>query len=70
MEPLNKAYQINSSDPRVLYHLGRVWDMLGDPIQAARYYRLFLASGVEKEEGLELAVQDRLKYLVSRKEER
>jgi Tfp pilus assembly protein PilF len=65
-----KASEISSTDPRILYRLGRVWDMAGETAKAIKYYRLFLNTGSEKENGLELAVRDRLNYLVSRKEEK
>jgi tetratricopeptide (TPR) repeat protein len=64
-----KAQQIDSSHPRVLYRLGRVWDLAGQPAQAATYYRQFLDCRSEKDPALELAVRDRLKYLGTRKEE-
>ena len=64
-----KAHQINSADPQVLYRLGRAWDLTGEPVRAAEYYRLYLNSGLEKKREVELAVRDRLKYLASRKEE-
>jgi tetratricopeptide (TPR) repeat protein len=64
-----RAYQINSAHPRVLYRLGRAWDMMGDPAEAAKYYGLFLSTRSEKENELELAVRDRLNYLLSQKEE-
>jgi tetratricopeptide (TPR) repeat protein len=60
-----RAYRINSTDPRVLYRLGRTWDMAGEPAEAAKYYRLFLNAGSEREEGLKSTVRDRLNYLVS-----
>jgi tetratricopeptide (TPR) repeat protein len=65
-----KAHQIHSSHPRVLYRLGRLWDLAGQPTQAAAYYRQFLNCRSEKDLGSELAVRDRLKYLSTRKEER
>jgi tetratricopeptide (TPR) repeat protein len=65
-----KAHQIYSSDPRVLYRLGRVWDLAGQPTKAAAYYQQFLNCRSEKDPALELAVRDRLKYLGTRKEER
>jgi len=64
-----RAHEINSTDPRVLYRLGRAWDMMGEPTKAVKYYRLFLNRGWEKEGELKSAVRDRLNYLVSRKEE-
>lgn len=60
-----RAYRINSTDPRVLYRLGRTWDMAGEPAEAVKYYRLFLNAGSEGEEGLKSTVRDRLDYLVS-----
>jgi Flp pilus assembly protein TadD len=63
-----KAYQVNSVDPRVLYRLGRAWDMADEPSKAAKYYRLYLNTRSEKEKGLESAVRDRLDYLVLQKE--
>jgi tetratricopeptide (TPR) repeat protein len=65
-----KAHQIQSSHPRVLYRLGRVWDLAGQPTQAATYYRQFLNCRSEEDPALGLAVRDRLKYLGTRKEER
>jgi Tfp pilus assembly protein PilF len=64
-----KAYQINSANPRVLYRLGRAWDMAKDPLKAAKYYRLFLKTAGEEQRELESAVRDRLKYLISQGEE-
>jgi len=65
-----RAYEINSFDPRVLYRLGRAWDMAAETEKAIQYYRLFLSSSSEKEDGLKPAVRDRLDYLTSRKEEK
>lgn len=65
-----RAYQINSAHPRVLYRLGRAWDMVGDPSEAAKYYQLFLSTRSEKESRLELAVRDRLSHLLAKKEEK
>jgi tetratricopeptide (TPR) repeat protein len=65
-----RAYQINSAHPRVLYRLGRAWDMVGDPAEAAKYYQLYLSTRSEKEGQLELVVRDRLNYLLSQKEEK
>jgi tetratricopeptide (TPR) repeat protein len=70
LEHCIKAYQVNSSEPRVLYRLGRAWDMVGDPAKAISYYRLFLSAHGEKEHQWTWAVRDRLNYLVSQKEER
>lgn len=70
IEPCMKAYRINSADPRVLYRLGRLYDMMGESTKAAKYYRLFLNSGLEKENELELAVRDRLNYLISKGEKK
>ena len=70
IEPCMKAYQINSADPRVLYRLGRVYDMVGESTKATKYYRLLLNSGLEKENELELAVRDRLNYLILKGEEK
>lgn len=64
-----KAHQINSAHPRVLYRLGRIWDLIGDPAEAASYYQRFLSCRSEKEPQLELAVRDRLKYLATQKED-
>lgn len=65
-----KAYQINSADPRVVYQLGRSWDLAGDQEKAVKYYRLFLNIRAPKESQLELAVRDRLNYLVSQEEKK
>ncbi|MGB8657573.1 MAG: tetratricopeptide repeat protein [Candidatus Zixiibacteriota bacterium] len=65
-----KAYRINSTDPRVLYKLGRAFDGCGDGDNAAKYYRLFLFTNSEREEKLRSSVQDRLNYLLSQKEGR
>ena len=65
-----RAYQINSTDPRVLYRLGRAWDMVAETAKAAKYYRLFLNRSSEKENELEAVVRDRLNYLVLRGEEK
>jgi tetratricopeptide (TPR) repeat protein len=70
LEHCIRAYQVNSADPRVLYRLGRAWDMAGDRAKAISYYRLFLNSHGEKESQWNWAVRDRLDYLVSQKEER
>ncbi len=69
LELCMRAYQISSAHPRVLYRLGRAWDMVGDPVKAAKYYQLFLSTRSEKESQLELAVRDRLNHLLSQKEE-
>ena len=69
LELCMRAYQINSAHPRVLYRLGRAWDMAGSPIEAAKYYQLYLSTRSEKESQLELAVRDRLNHLLSQKEE-
>lgn len=65
-----KAYRINSADARVLYRLGRVWDLAGEPEKAVEFYRLFLNTSSETRDELELAVRDRLKYLSSKKGEK
>jgi Tfp pilus assembly protein PilF len=65
-----RAYRINSTDPRVIYWLGRAWDVAGETTKAVKYYRLFLSTGSEKESGLNSPVRDRLNYLVSRKEKK
>jgi len=65
LEYCTRAYRINSADPRVLYRLGRAWDMVKEPAEAVKYYRLFLNAGSEREEGLKTAVRDRLNYLIS-----
>jgi Tfp pilus assembly protein PilF len=65
LEYCTRAYRINSADPRVLYRLGRAWDMVNEPAEAVKYYRLFLNAGSEREEGLKTAVRDRLNYLIS-----
>jgi len=70
LESCMKAYRINSADPRVLYRLGRAWDLVGEAAKATKYYQLFLKVRSEKENQLELAVRDRLKYLTSEKEEK
>ena len=70
LELCMRAYQINSAHTRVLYRLGRAWDMVGDPVEAAKYYQLFLSTRSEKESQLELAVRDRLNHLLSQKEEK
>jgi Flp pilus assembly protein TadD len=70
LEPCIKAYQINSADSRVLYRLGRIWDMLGESEKAAKYYQLLLNSRSKIEHRLESAVRDRLNYLSSQKEGR
>ncbi len=63
-----RACQLNSADPRVLYRLGRAWDMTGEPAKAVKYYQLFLKTHWPKEDGLQQAVRDRLNYLINRKE--
>jgi Flp pilus assembly protein TadD len=68
LEHCIKAYQVNSAEPRVLYRLGRVWDMAGDPAKAISYYRLFLNSRGDKEPQWDWAVRERLNYLVSQRE--
>jgi Flp pilus assembly protein TadD len=65
-----KAYRINSTDSRVLYKLGRAFDMSKDKENAIKYYRLFLEASAEKEEELKSSVRDRLNYLLSQKEEK
>jgi tetratricopeptide (TPR) repeat protein len=70
IEHCMRAYRTNSTDPRVIYRLGRTWDMVGDRTKAAEYYQLFLNMCSKKESELKLAVRDRLNYLVSQKEEK
>jgi len=70
LELCMRAYQINSAHSRVLYRLGRAWDMVGDSAEAAKYYQLFLSTRSEKESQLELAVRDRLNHLLSQKEDK
>jgi tetratricopeptide (TPR) repeat protein len=65
-----KAYRINSTDPRVLYQLGRAWDMAGEGEKAVEYYQLFLKNDSQKENQLKSAVRDRMKYLAWRKGEK
>jgi len=65
LEYCTRAYRINSADPRVVYRLGRAWDMVNEPAEAVKYYRLFLNADSEREEGLKTAVRDRLNYLIS-----
>ena len=65
-----RAYEINSSDSRVLYRLARAWDMTDQTTKAIEYYQLFLSTVSEKENQLRSVVRDRLDYLVSRKEEK
>jgi tetratricopeptide (TPR) repeat protein len=65
-----RAYEINSSDSRVLYRLARAWDMTDQTTKAIEYYRLFLSVVSEKENRLKSVVRDRLDYLVSIKEEK
>ncbi len=65
-----RAYEINSFDPRVIYRLGRAYDMADQEAKAVQYYRMFLSTASEKESGLKEAVRNRLDYLVSRKEEK
>lgn len=65
-----KAYRANSTDPRVLYKLGRSFDMSGDAKSAIKYYGLYLELPSEKEEQLKSTVRDRLNYLLSKKEEK
>ncbi len=69
IEACMRAHRINSAHPLVLYRLGRVWDLAGDPEKATMYYRQFMNCRSEKEPQLELAVRDRLKYLGARKGE-
>jgi len=65
-----EAYRINSGDPRVLYQLGRAFDLAGDEQSAIRYYRLFLqTSSSAEEEKLKPDIRERLNYLLWRKEE-
>lgn len=70
LEYCTRAYRINSADPRVLYRLGRAWDMVNEPAEAVKYYRLFLNAGSEAEEGLKMAVRHRLDYLLSQRGEK
>jgi Flp pilus assembly protein TadD/cell division septation protein DedD len=69
LEYCTRAYRINSADPRVLYRLGRAWDMVNEPTEAVKYYRLFLNAPSGTEEGLKMAVRHRLDYLVSQQGE-
>lgn len=41
-----KAYG-DSGDPRLCFNLGRLYQQLGQPVEAVRHFRLFLESGVE-----------------------
>ena len=65
-----KAYRINSTDSRVLYKLGRAFDISRDKENAIKYYGLFLQAPGENEEELKSSVWDRLNYLLSQKEEK
>jgi Flp pilus assembly protein TadD len=68
LELCMRAYQINSADSRVLYRLGRAWDMAGEPAKAVKYYQLFLKARSPKEDNHQQAVRDRLAYLINGKE--
>ncbi len=65
-----KAYRINSTDSRVLYKLGRAFDISRDKENAIKYYGLFLQAPGENGEELKSSVWDRLNYLLSQKEEK
>jgi tetratricopeptide (TPR) repeat protein len=68
LELCMRAYQINSANSRVLYRLGRAWDMAGEPAKAVKYYQLFLKTRSPKEDKHQQAVRDRLGYLTNGKE--
>lgn len=68
IEHCMNAYRVNSNDPRVLYQLGRAFDLCGDEENAVKYYRLFLLTPLGNEEQLKSGVQERLSYLLSQKE--
>jgi tetratricopeptide (TPR) repeat protein len=78
LELYTKAYRTNSTDSRVLYKLGRAFDMNKDKENAIKYYHLFLQAPAERavrqahhpEEELKSSVRDRLNYLLSQKEEK
>lgn len=65
IEFCTKAYRINSTDPCVLYRLGRTWDLVGETAKALEYYQLFLKRDSGEENQLRLAVHDRMNYLLS-----
>jgi tetratricopeptide (TPR) repeat protein len=68
LELCMRAHQINSADSRVLYRLGRAWDMAGEPAKAVKYYQLFLKTRSPKDDKHQQAVRDRLAYLINGKE--
>ncbi len=63
-----KAYQINSTDPQVLYRLGRTFDLCGDRENSIKYYRLFLEHTTDKDEKSRSEVRERLNFLLLPKE--
>lgn len=70
LELYMKAYRINTTDARVLYKLGRAFDMSKDKENAIKYYHLFLQVPGENGEESKAGVRDRLNYLLSQKEEK
>jgi len=70
LELYMKAYRINSTDSRVLYKLGRAFDISKNKGNAVKYYGLFLQAPGENGEELKSSVRDRLNYLLSQKEEK
>ena len=70
LELYTKAYRINSTDARVLYKLGRAFDMSKDKENAIKYYHLFLQAPGENGEESKASIRDRLNYLLSQKGEK
>ena len=69
-ELCQQAYNIDTNSPAALYKLARVLDICGETSEAAKFYQLYLNSGLEKDNELELAVHERLNYLLLQKEEK
>jgi tetratricopeptide (TPR) repeat protein len=70
LEFYRQAYHIDTQSPAALYQLARALDISGDWNQAAEFYQLYLESNSGKDGELELAVHERLNYLLMQKEKK
>jgi tetratricopeptide (TPR) repeat protein len=70
VELCRQAYHIDTQSPAALYKLARALDISGERSEAAKFYQLYLKSDLGKDSELELAVHERLNYLLLQKEEK
>jgi tetratricopeptide (TPR) repeat protein len=61
----SKAYQIDTSDPRAIYSLGRAKDLRGEKKEALSYYSLFLKNYSGGDPDLKRGVRERINFLNS-----